>query len=160
MKTNRDGRRSGFTLVEVLLVLAIIAGIAALLVPRLFEAKDEAKMDQTRIGIAKVMGALARYTNKLDYPTTEQGLDALVTKPTFDNPEKDKMWFGPYCSASDLVDAWGTKLSYKLEEVTDSSGKTRQVPHLYSFGPNKTDENGEGDDIKDHDWQSESAATK
>ena len=160
MNGNRAARASAFTLVEVLLVLAIIAGIAALVIPNLIGAREEAKIDQTRIGIAKVMGALARYSNKLDFPTSEQGLDALVTKPTFDTPEKDKMWFGPYLDASDLMDAWGSKLSYKLEEVTDSSsGRTSQKPRLYSFGPNKTDDNGEGDDIKDKAWLDESAST-
>ena len=155
---SRAARASGFTLVEVLLVLAIIAGIAALVIPNLIGAREEAKIDQTRIGIEKVFGSLQRYSNKLDFPTAEQGLDALVTKPTFEDSTKDKSWFGPYCDVSDLMDAWGTKLTYKLEEVTDSSGRTRQVPRVYSFGPNKTDDSGENDDIKNKAWQDETAA--
>jgi general secretion pathway protein G len=153
-----DAGRAGFTLVEILLVLAIIAGIAAVVIPNLLTAREQADVDQTHIRIEKVMGALERYATKLPYPTSEQGLKALVEKPTFDKPEQDKNWFGPYLNASDLKDAWDQDLSYKLEDVTDASGKTRQVPHIYSFGPNKTDDSGDGDDIKNKTWADESAS--
>jgi hypothetical protein len=71
-----------------------------------------------------------------------------------------KNWHGPYLTASDLKDAWETPLTYKLEDVTDSSsGTTRKVPRLYSWGPNKNDDSGDGDDIKNKAWADESAST-
>lgn len=161
MNGNRTARASAFTLVEVLLVLAIIAGIAALVIPNLMGAREEAKIDQTRIGIEKVFGAIQQYAMKFEYPTAEQGLKPLVEQPTFEDPAKAKEWrSGGYCNQSDLKDAWGTDLAYKLEEVTDSTGRTSQKPRIYSFGLNKTDDQGEGDDIKNKAWQDESAATK
>ena len=158
MKKHGNGR-AAFTLIEILLVLGIIAGIAALVLPNLLTAREQAAVDETRIRVEKVMGALERYVTKLPYPTDEQGLKALVEKPTFEKPEQEKNWFGPYLSASDLKDAWDQDLSYKLADVQDASGKTRQVPHVYSFGPNKTDDSGDGDDIKNKAWSDESAGT-
>jgi general secretion pathway protein G len=152
--------RKAFTLVEVLLVVVIIAGLAAVAFVVLGPAREEAKEGLTKTQIAKVMSALERYAGNLPYPTTDQTLKALVERPTFEKPEMENSWRGPYCTLSDLKDAWGTDLVYKLEEVTDSSGKTRQVPRVYSCGPNKTDDNGENDDIKDRGWQDESSATK
>jgi general secretion pathway protein G len=158
MRKQRE-RRKAFTLVEILLVLGIIAAIAAVMIPNLLTAREGAKIDQTHIQIEKAMAALERYAIKLDYPTSDQGLKALVEKPTFDKPEMDKNWRGPYLNLSDLNDAWDTPMTYKLDDVTDSAGTTRKVPRIYSFGPNKTDDNGDGDDIKNKSWADESAST-
>ena len=54
-------------------------------------------------------------------------------------------------SNEDLKDPWGGELVYKLEDV-ESGGRTRQVPRVYSIGPNKQDDSGEGDDIKNNAW--------
>ena len=79
--------------------------------------------------------------------------------PTFDTPEKAKNWHGPYLTASDLKDAWDQPLKYKLDTVTDpTTNAQRSVPHIYSFGPNKTDDSGDGDDIKNRAWADEAAA--
>ena len=155
-------RRNAFTLVEVLLVVVIIAALAALAAVAIFPARNQANIDLTRAKVEKVMAKLELYAGKLDYPTDEQGLNALVVKPTFEKPEMEKNWFGPYLSLSDLKDAWGNDLKYKLEDVTDSSGTagtTRKVPRVYSFGPNKTDDSGDGDDIINQAWADEKAAS-
>ena len=77
----RPGSR-GFTLIELLVVLVIIGVLGALIVPNLFSSLDDARATAARTDIHTLTQALKRY--KLDnqrYPTSEQGLDALVRKP-------------------------------------------------------------------------------
>ena len=78
----RAARQRGFTLIEVMIVIVILGVLAALVVPRVMSRPDEARVVAARQDIASLMQALKLY--KLDnrrYPTTEQGLDALVRKP-------------------------------------------------------------------------------
>ena len=76
-------RQSGFTLIEVMIVIVILGVLAALIVPKVMGRPDEARIAAARQDIATIMQSLKLY--KLDnrrYPTTEQGLNALVQKPT------------------------------------------------------------------------------
>ncbi len=73
----------GFTFIEIMVVVAILAILAALVVPRIMGRTDEAKRTAAKVQIRNIEGALQLY--KLDngvYPSTEQGLRALVEKPT------------------------------------------------------------------------------
>ena len=73
----------GFTLIELLVVLVIIGVLGALIVPNLFSSLDDARATAARTDINTLTQALKRY--KLDnqrYPSAEQGLDALVKKPS------------------------------------------------------------------------------
>lgn len=73
----------GFTLLEVMVVIVILGILAALVVPKIISRPDEARVIAAKQDIASLMQALKLY--RLDnqrYPTTEQGLQALVTKPT------------------------------------------------------------------------------
>jgi general secretion pathway protein G len=72
----------GFTLVEIMVVVVIIGILAALIVPRVVGRTDDARVVAAKQDVAAIMSALKLY--RLDngrYPTTEQGLQALVTKP-------------------------------------------------------------------------------
>jgi general secretion pathway protein G len=76
-------RQRGFTLVEIMVVVVIIGILGMLVVPKLLGRTGEARVTAARTDIATLMQALKLY--KLDnqrYPTTEQGLQALVQKPT------------------------------------------------------------------------------
>lgn len=81
MKQTLRNRR-GFTLVEIMIVMLILAGLAALVLPKIMGRSDEAKITDTKVQIRNLESALKFY--KLDngvYPTTEQGLQALIEKP-------------------------------------------------------------------------------
>jgi len=103
----RTRRNSGFTLIELLVVLVIIGMLAALIVPNVMDRLDDSRVTTARSDVASLVQALKLY--KLDnqrYPTTEQGLDALVHKPTTGpaapgwRPYLDKLpndpWNNPY----------------------------------------------------------------
>src|SRR5512134_3240820 len=79
---NVKSRQGGFTLLEVMVVVVILGILAALVVPKIIGRPDEARVIAAKQDIASLMQALKLY--RLDnqrYPTTEQGLQSLVTKP-------------------------------------------------------------------------------
>jgi general secretion pathway protein G len=84
MTTQSPSRRSrGFTLIEIMVVLVIIGVLGALIVPNLIERIDDSKVTAAHTDINQLMQALKLY--KIDnqrYPTSEQGLESLVRKPT------------------------------------------------------------------------------
>jgi general secretion pathway protein G len=80
---NRSRRARGFTLIEIMVVVVIIGILGALVVPKLLGRTGESRVAAAKVDISTLMQALKLY--KLDnqrYPTTEQGLVALTTKPT------------------------------------------------------------------------------
>jgi general secretion pathway protein G len=82
-RTLRDRRARGFTLLELMVVVVIIGVLAALIAPAVLERAEQAKVTAARTDVSNLMNALKLY--RLDngrYPSSDQGLDALVTKPT------------------------------------------------------------------------------
>ena len=99
----------GFTLIELLVVLIILGLLAALVGPRLFGRVDTARQQAAQTQIEIFSGALDTY--RLDngrYPTTDQGLQALMEKPS-DLPN----WAGPYLKKEIPKDPWGNEYEYK-----------------------------------------------
>ena len=104
--------RGGFTLIELMLVVVIISALAAMVVPRLAGRTEEARRS---IAAADIKGnlSLALKLFEVDngrYPTTEQGLGALLQKPA--SPPVPKNWKGPYLEQEPL-DPWGKPYVYR-----------------------------------------------
>jgi general secretion pathway protein G len=104
-------RASAFTLVEVLVVIVILGILAALVVPRVLERPDEARVIAAKNDIAAIMQALKLY--RLDngrYPTTDQGLAALVARPT--QPPAPPNWKPNGYLERLPKDPWGSAYQY------------------------------------------------
>jgi len=110
MKRINRKLRKAFTLLEILIVLLIIGLIAALVAPKILQRGEEAKIQTTKVQEKQIAQALKLY--KLDtgmYPTTEQGLKALVEKPIEEPIPKN--YKGPYLDEVPK-DAWGNNFTY------------------------------------------------
>jgi len=89
MRMFNTSGKSGFTLIEILVVVMILGILATVIIPRIMDKPDIARVTKAKMDIKAIKGALAMY--KLDtsvYPTTEQGLMALVAKPSTGNIPK------------------------------------------------------------------------
>ncbi len=106
-----QGARRGFTLVEVMVVIVILGILAALVVPRILGRTDEARVVAARSDVATLVQALKLY--RLDnrrYPSTEQGLQALVVRPTA-APAPENWKSGGYLERLP-ADPWGNPYQY------------------------------------------------
>jgi general secretion pathway protein G len=111
-KTIRNSGK-GFTLIELMIVIVIIGILATLLVPRIMDRPEEARRIKAKTDIRTIESALKLY--KLDngsYPTTEQGLQALIKKP--DSRSAPKNWKeGGYLESTNVPnDPWGDPYYY------------------------------------------------
>ena len=120
MKNHTIKNNKGFTLIELLVVILILGLLAGIVGPRLFGHTDSAKVTKARVQIENLSSALKMY--KIDngrYPTTEQGLDALVNEPQgADAPKKWKK--GGYLSKKQVPkDPWDNDYIYVSPGVND-----------------------------------------
>jgi general secretion pathway protein G len=138
---SRTASRAGFTLLELLIVLAIIVVIAAMVVPNLIGQQDIAKIQATKAAIAGVESSLKMYkATRGAYP--EGGDDVIQTlmepsefqgqrmAPALENPP---------------VDSWKQQLHYLWPNTKDE--RTNYKPAIWSNGPDGKNDDGGGDDI-------------
>lgn len=112
---NQSGQRPGFSFIEIMIVVVIMAGIVAIVGPTLFSKLDEAKIDQASIQMKSIFAALDLYhLDNSVYPSTGQGIEALLTKPSVGIiPGK---WQGPYLRGSQVPkDPWGFDYFYQSD---------------------------------------------
>lgn len=105
----KNHREKGFSLIELLIVMVILGLLAALVGPRMFGKVDKSKQKAAKTQIALLETSLDMY--RLDmgkYPTTDQGLKALRTKP-----DDTDIWDGPYIPKEIPVDPWNHEYIYK-----------------------------------------------
>lgn len=135
LKQKHLSSQSGFTLIEVMVVIVILGILAALIVPNVIGQSDKARVGTTKSVLSTTASALDLF--KLDnsrYPTTQEGLDALIHKPA-----TAKTWpNGGYIKGGLPKDGWGADLQYI---APGSDGKPFD---LYSFGSDGK-EGGEDD---------------
>jgi general secretion pathway protein G len=135
--------RNGFTLIEVMVVVVILAILAALIVPKIMSRPDEARAVAAKQDIATIVQALRLY--RLDntrYPTSEQGLAALVARPTV--PPAPANWkAGGYLERLPK-DPWGNPYLYLNPGI-------RGEIDVFSFGADGV-AGGEGVDADIGSW--------
>ncbi len=140
------GLQRGFTLIEIMVVIVILGILAGLIVPRLMDEPDKAKMVKARMQIESLLTAVKKY--KLDtgsYPSTEQGLAALVEKPTVGKVPANYPARG-YISKIPK-DPWGNEYIYI------SPGEHDEV-EIISYGADG-EEGGEGANADIKSWELE-----
>ena len=131
-------RQTGFTLLEMIVVLVIIGLIMGLVGPRLFGQADKAKVQTAETQIKMLRGALQ--TMRLDisrWPSEAEGLSLLTTRPG--DAEAARGWAGPYLDEAVPQDPWGQPYQYSPQSSGDNPFS------LYSLGADGKP-GGEGQD--------------
>jgi general secretion pathway protein G len=124
---------------EMLIVLGILVIVFALAAPRFFGAREKANLNATKVQIEAFRGALDKYKfDTMDYPTTEQGLNALFQTPAGSEDEEGSVsgWEGPYMNKPALPkDPWGNDYQYAYPPERGSG----DFPDIWSLGPDGED---------------------
>lgn len=133
-RNRRGPRLPGVTFVEVLVVMIILALIAGIVGAQLLGEAEKAKADATKIQIKSLEAALDLYRlHNSTYPSTEQGLQALLTKPEVGRIPRS--WQGPYLKANHIpTDSWKSPFVYI------SDGSTVEITSLGADGAEGGDE--------------------
>lgn len=141
------------TLLEVLLVIAILGMLATVLAVVVFPQFNQARVKTTELNVqSKIPSALQKYNLDIGhFPTEEEGgLKALVTKPSFDDEALGAKWI-QQLNEQDLKDAWGNDINY---EVVDASAGETITDGFKVWSNGKDGQSGTDDDIRS--WKEES----
>jgi general secretion pathway protein G len=148
-RTRRDEpREEGFSFIEIMAVVIIIGMLTALIANNIFGRMKQAQHTIAQAQIEKVAGQLEMY--RLDngnYPSNEQGLQALVTQPSGD-PQPRNWLPGGYAKMSDLKDPWQNALQYRVPGEHNAHSFD-----LFSYGADGV-EGGEGPNADVTNWDS------
>src|SRR5512142_1852179 len=101
-------RQRGFTILEIVIVFILLAGIMAFVGPKIFQQMGRAQSQEARIRIQHLAGQIEMY--KLEVGKYPENLQALVQAP----PGTESKWNGPYAKPDDLKDAWGNDYRYTV----------------------------------------------
>lgn len=126
-------KSAGFTLIEVMVVVVILGILAAIIVPKIMSRPEQARTVKVKQDLLAIQSALDLY--KLDngmYPTTDQGLEALIKKPT--SSPIPQNWKSDGYLQQLPMDPWGQEYQY-----SNDNEKLR----IYSFGPKGKEGNSE-----------------
>lgn len=138
----RRATRRAFSLIEVMIVIAIILAISGLVALTLFGRRDQAEADLAKVELRNIQQALKLF--RLDfarYPTDEEGVAVLWDKERLD-PDADQNAWHEYLESPMPKDRWGSEWGYRQQsEETEDTTKY----DLWSFGPDR--EEGTEDDI-------------
>jgi general secretion pathway protein G len=128
-------RRRGFTLTELLIVMAILVLLVSLVGPRLLGSKQKADVNSVKTQIAMFQAALERYAIDMNrFPNTEEGLQALVSDPheSEADAEGGSSWDGPYLKQKSIPkDPWNNSYSYEYPPTRSQD----ELPEIWSLGP-------------------------
>jgi general secretion pathway protein G len=120
--------KKGFTLIELMVVIAILALLGGIVAPRVIGRLRQAKPQKAAIDVKQIGLGLDMYAaDNGQYPTTEQGLQALITKPT--SPPEPMNYNGPYVQPTDFKDPWGVAYVY-----ASPSSREGYDYELYTYG--------------------------
>ncbi|MHC4093834.1 MAG: type II secretion system major pseudopilin GspG [Planctomycetota bacterium] len=146
---NSKASRRGFTLIEVLLVVLILVMLAGVGIFALSGTREGARKDTTKLKLEQIASALDAFNMHMyRYPTEEEGLGALRTKPEDSDDEAPNAdWRGPYLT-EDPKDAWGQDINFQPVEAGSDEASQGLKYKLWSNGPDKQSETE--DDIKNY----------
>ncbi|MHC4217417.1 MAG: type II secretion system major pseudopilin GspG [Planctomycetota bacterium] len=138
--------RRAFTLIELLIVIAILLAIGGLVVVNLIPRGEQAKADLQRVQFDIIDSAMKQFRLDMNrYPTEDEGLEALWRQDSLEDEEDYERWRGPYLETPLAEDYWGGELTYRNPSEELGEGYYDVV----SFGPDG--EEGSEDDITNHD---------
>jgi general secretion pathway protein G len=145
LRSRPSSLRAGFTLIEILVVIVVIAILATLVAPNIFQHVGAAKSATAKSQIEMLGAALDAYRlDNTQYPTTEQGLAALWEKPTVDPPSN---WRSPYLRKPVPLDPWGRPYVYLSPGQVNPQGYD-----LQTYGADGKP-GGEGEDADITSWK-------
>jgi general secretion pathway protein G len=134
-RRNFNPSKAGFTLVEMLVVLAIMGLLVGLVAPRVFNQLADAKVRTAKIQVENLKNALDLFALDMDrYPSSAEGLNALIARPAGSGS-----WNGPYLKASALPrDPWNNAYVYR------APGESGRPFEISSLGPHGHEGGGGG----------------